>query len=183
MNLLPTTLPGVLIVEPKIFPDPRGFFLETYNRVRYQEAGIGCEFMQDNLSASKKGTLRGLHYQYPNAQAKLVQVIQGEVFDVAVDIRKGSPTFGKWTGVLLSADNKRQLFIPQGFAHGFCVLSETAIFNYKCSDFYAPQHEHGILWSDPAIHIDWPVANPILSPKDRAYPVLKEILDKDLPSI
>ena len=149
MKFISTALKDVLILEPKVFPDERGCFMETYHRTRYQQAGIACIFVQDNLSASKKGTLRGLHYQYPNAQAKLVQVIQGEVFDVAVDIRPNSPTFARWTGVILSEANKRQMFIPQGFAHGFCVLSETAVFTYKCSDFYAPAHEHGILWCDP----------------------------------
>ena len=181
MNITETNLPGALVIEPGVFPDSRGYFLETYNQKRYQEHGIINEFVQDNLSYSIKNTLRGLHYQYPHSQAKLVQVLVGEVFDVAVDIRKGSPSFGKWSGIRLSAENKKQFFIPKGFAHGFCVLSDHAIFSYKCDDFYAPDCEHGILWSDTSLGIDWPVKEPVISDKDENYPMLKEISDGILP--
>jgi dTDP-4-dehydrorhamnose 3,5-epimerase len=169
------------IIEPAVFEDPRGYFLETFRKDRYAEKGIAIEFVQDNLSCSVKATLRGLHYQYPNAQAKLVQVLQGEVFDVAVDIRRGSPTFGRWTGVVLSEANKRQLFIPEGFAHGFCVMSATAVFTYKCSDYYAPRSEGGILWSDPDLAITWPVDAPLLSDKDKTYSRLKDLPQEQLP--
>ena len=181
MNIIKTNLPGVILIEPDSFSDNRGFFMETYQKTRYQSVGITCDFVQDNLSFSIQGTLRGLHYQYPNEQTKLVQVIQGEVFDVAVDIRRGSPTFGKWTGATLSAENKRQLHIPEGFAHGFCVTSQAALFVYKCSDYYSPENEHGILWSDPDIGIQWPIASPLLSTKDQDYPCLKDIQETQLP--
>ena len=167
MKVTPSEIEDVLIIDPDVFEDPRGFFMETFHRKRYKQIGIGIEFVQDNLSFSVKGTLRGLHYQYPNAQAKLVQVLQGEVFDVAVDIRKGSPTFSKWVGVCLSAENKRQLFIPAGFAHGYCVVSDTALFYYKCSKLYSPKDERGILWNDKELHIDWPTKNPLISDKDK----------------
>lgn len=175
MRVTATPLDGVIIVEPKVFGDQRGFFMETYHENRYKDAGISISFVQDNISFSVQGTLRGLHFQHPHGQAKLVQVLQGEIFDVAVDIRHGSPDFGRWTGVTLSADNRRQLYIPRGFAHGFCVLSETALFSYKCSDFYVPEAEGGICWNDPDLGIEWPVTNPILSDRDRTYPKLKEI--------
>lgn len=176
MNVIPTSLEEVLIVEPDVFADKRGFFLETYHRERYRKAGILSEFVQDNMSFSVKGTLRGLHFQISRPQAKLVQVASGEIFDVAVDVRKDSPTFGQWTGVHLSSETKRQLFIPEGFAHGFCVLSDTALFLYKCSDVYVKDDEGGILWSDPAIGIEWPVADPIVSEKDSRLPLLSELL-------
>ena len=176
MNIITTLLEGVLIIEPGVFEDNRGFFMETYNQNKYQKSGINRLFIQDNLSYSVRGTLRGLHFQIKHPQAKLVQVITGEIFDVAVDIRKDSPTFGKWTGVVLSAQNKRQMFIPEGFAHGFCVISETAYFLYKCSDFYAPDDEGGIIWSDPDIGIEWPVKSPLISEKDKHYPRLCEQL-------
>jgi len=182
MNVIDTPLPGVLLIEPDVFGDRRGYFMETYHRQRYRQSGIRPEFVQDNLSSSCRGTLRGLHYQLPHAQAKLVQVLQGEVFDVAVDIRQGSPHFGRWTGVRLSAENSRQLFVPPGFAHGFCVLSETALFLYKCSDFYHPECEEGILWCDPGIGIDWPVETPLLSDKDQRYAPLEQIPPERLPS-
>jgi dTDP-4-dehydrorhamnose 3,5-epimerase len=175
MKLIDIDIQGPKIIEPDIYPDARGFFCETYNQKRYAENGIDTIFVQDNLSSSKKGALRGLHYQFPHAQAKLVQVIQGEVLDVIVDIRQKSPTFGQWDGVVLSADNHRQFFVPQGFTHGYCVLSETAVFSYKCSDFYAPDCEKGILWCDPDIAIEWPIKNPILSDKDQEYPCLKDV--------
>ena len=181
MNIIRTELDGVLVVEPDVFEDPRGFFMETYNRQRYSQAGIGHVFVQDNLSFSVKNTLRGLHFQISHPQAKLVQVIAGEIFDVAVDVRPASPGFGKWTGITLSGQNKRQLFIPEGFAHGFCVLSETAYFSYKCSDFYTPGDEGGLLWSDPGIGIQWPVQDAILSEKDRNYPRLAELAPEQLP--
>lgn len=181
MEIQSTRLDGVIIIVPSVFKDPRGFFLETYQTNRYREIGINRDFVQDNLSYSIKNALHGLHYQYPRGQAKLVSVIKGEVFDVAVDIRQGSPTFGQWEGVRLSADNHRQLFVPEGFAHGFCVLSDDAIFSYKCSDYYAPGAEHGIVWNDPAIGIKWPVENPLLSEKDDRYPCLSDVAESELP--
>lgn len=181
MKINQTNLPGTLIIEPHIFSDDRGFFFESYHRERYSHLGVKNEFLQDNLSYSVKNTLRGLHYQQPHAQAKLVQVLSGEVFDVAVDIRAGSPTFGQWEGVILSSENKKQFFIPKGFAHGFCVLSDTAIFSYKCDDFYAPDCEGGILWSDPDLGIDWPVKAPLLSDKDGRFTCLKDIPQDQLP--
>ncbi|MFW5636278.1 MAG: dTDP-4-dehydrorhamnose 3,5-epimerase [Thermodesulfobacteriota bacterium] len=174
MNIIPTELKGVLIIEPRVFEDRRGFFMETYQQERYEKNGIPCTFVQDNLSYSVKNTLRGLHFQIEHPQAKLVQAITGEIFDVAVDIRKGSSTFGRWIGVRLSEQNRRQLFVPEGFAHGFCVLSDTAHFLYKCSDFYAPGDEGGILWSDPKIGIEWPVSDPIISEKDVDLPSLAD---------
>lgn len=180
MNLITTSIPGVLIIEPKVFRDSRGFFMETYHQKRYRESEINRDFVQDNLSFSVKGTLRGLHFQVKRPQAKLVQVIAGEIFDAAVDIRPGSRTFGKWIGVYLSDQNNRQVFIPEGFAHGFCVLSETAHFLYKCSEFYVPEDEGGILWSDPEIGIDWPVTDPIISEKDKKHPRLSELLPNQL---
>ena len=182
MNVHKTELDGVVVIEPNVFNDQRGYFVETYNQKRYQEIGIKSNFMQDNLSFSKKGTLRGLHYQYPHDQAKLAQVIQGEVFDVVVDIRRNSPTFGKWIGQYLSDENKQQIFIPEGFAHGFCLLSDTALFHYKCSDFYAPDCEGGLLWSDPDVAIDWPLEFPIVSEKDAKFSCLKNIAEDRLPS-
>lgn len=182
MNTITTSIEGAFIIEPAVFEDNRGFFMETYQSERYQEYGISRIFVQDNLSFSVQSTLRGLHYQVKHPQAKLVQVITGEIFDVAVDIRHGSSTFGKWTGAYLSDQNKRQLFIPEGFAHGFCVMSETAHFLYKCSDFYSPGDECGIHWADSAIGIDWPVKNPIISKKDRQNPNLCDLTPKQLPS-
>ena len=175
MNVTTTDLPGVLIIEPKVFLDARGFFLETYNREKYVTAGLNVDFVQDNLSFSSKGVLRGLHYQKPHAQGKLVYVLQGEVWDVAVDIRRDSPFFGKWAAVTLSSDNKKQFYIPPGFAHGFCVMSETALFTYKCTDMYHPEFDAGVRWDDPDIGIPWPVAAPILSEKDKKQPWLQEI--------
>jgi len=168
MNVLPTELPGVLLVEPKVHGDARGFFFEAYHQRRYADAGIPGPFVQDNVSRSTRGILRGLHYQHPRGQGKLVWVLAGSVFDVAVDVRRGSPTFGKWVGVELSDQNRRQLWIPAGFAHGFCVTSESADFAYKCTDFYAPEHEQTILWNDPRIGIRWPLEQPRLSAKDAA---------------
>lgn len=175
MKIQDTALSGALIIEPKVFGDSRGYFLETYNQDRYREAGIDLDFVQDNLSFSRKGTLRGLHFQNPRSQGKLVYVLEGEVFDVAVDIRGDSPTFGRWVGVTLSSENKRQFYVPPGFAHGFCVTSETALFAYKCTDLYAPECEAAILWCDEEIGIDWPIPEPLLSEKDKAAPRLKDI--------
>ncbi len=172
MKIVESALPDVLIVEPDIFADARGAFLETFHGAKYAEGGIQGPFVQDNFAVSRRGVLRGLHYQSPHAQGKLVSVTEGTVFDVAVDIRKGSPTFGRWVGIELSADNRRQLYIPPGFAHGYCVLSETAGFWYKCTDFYAPKDEHGIVWNDPTLKIGWPISSPILSAKDAAYQTL-----------
>ncbi len=175
MKALSTELEGVLIIEPRVFGDHRGFFLETYQQRRYRNSGVEAHFVQDNLSFSVRRTLRGLHYQFPNEQAKLVQVLDGEIYDVAVDIRYGSPTFGRYVGVVLSSQNHRQLYIPKGFAHGFCVLSDTALFAYKCDDYYAPEHEGGICWNDPQISIDWPLKDPILSDRDGRFPSLSQI--------
>ncbi len=172
MKFIETFLPGVLLIEPSVFEDNRGFFMETYHHGKYASGGIDRIFVQDNLSYSVKGTLRGLHYQFPHPQAKLIFAISGEIYDVAVDIRRGSPTFGKWLGVDLSSENKRQILIPEGFAHGFCVISDTATILYKCTDFYHPESDQGILWSDTALGIDWPVKKPLLSEKDARLPVL-----------
>jgi dTDP-4-dehydrorhamnose 3,5-epimerase len=168
-------IPDLILVEPRAFRDERGFFMETYKRSEFAANGIAREFIQDNHSRSVRGVLRGLHYQRPpQAQAKLVRTLQGQVFDVAVDIRRGSPTFGQWVGVILSDQNLRMLYIPEGFAHGFCVLSDAADFAYKVSAEYAPELDAGILWNDPAIGIEWPIAAPILSPKDASLPLLSQ---------
>lgn len=180
MRTIPLEIPGAILIEPDVFRDQRGLFLETYHQERYADAGIPGPFVQDNYSQSVRGTLRGLHFQEPHAQGKLVMVMEGAVYDVLVDVRKGSPTFGRWYGTELSADNRRQLYIPPGCAHGFCVTSERASFLYKCTDFYAPKDERGILWNDPALGIAWPVTTPILSPKDQAYRTLAE-MEKELP--
>ncbi|NJN46273.1 MAG: dTDP-4-dehydrorhamnose 3,5-epimerase [Candidatus Competibacteraceae bacterium] len=169
MNVIATELPGVLILEPRVFGDHRGFFLETYHRARYQQAGVAETFVQDNHSRSRRGVLRGLHYQLVQPQGKLVAVTRGTVFDVAVDIRRGSPTFGRWAGVTLDDDNHRQFYVPPGFAHGFCVLSDEADFVYKCTDYYHPDSEHGIAWNDPAIGIAWPELDFTLSEKMLNY--------------
>jgi len=167
MNTLPTGISGLILIEPKAFGDARGFFFESYQRDRYRDAGITESFVQDNVSRSCRGTLRGLHYQLVQPQGKLVFVTRGEVFDVAVDMRRSSPTFGKWFGALLNDENHRQLYVPPGFAHGFYVTSEIADFAYKCTDFYNPSHERTLLWNDPAVGIEWPQqVSPILSPKD-----------------
>lgn len=170
-----TNLDGLLVIIPKVFGDSRGFFMETYSKPVYKDAGIREEFVQDNVSFSKKGVVRGLHFQNPNAQGKLVHVLHGEVFDVAVDIRKHSPTFGRWHGEYLSADNCRQLWIPAGFAHGFCVVSDSALLAYKCTDLYTPQNEGAIRWNDPDIGIDWPANSSVISEKDEAAPFLSDI--------
>jgi dTDP-4-dehydrorhamnose 3,5-epimerase len=169
MKVSHSKLKGCVIIEPSVFGDERGFFLETFQAVRYeQEAGIDLPFVQDNHSRSARGVLRGLHFQKTKPQGKLVRVVRGEVYDVAVDIRKGSATFGEWEGVTLSEDNKKQFWVPPGFAHGFEVLSDTADFEYKCTDYYDPSDEGCILWSDPDLDIPWPIANPVLSTKDES---------------
>ncbi len=175
------SLPGVLQIEPAVFEDDRGFFLETYHAEKYAAAGLNQAFVQDNHSHSRRFTLRGLHYQLRNPQGKLVYVLSGEIFDIAVDIRLGSPTFGRWTGTLLSESNKRQLYVPEGFAHGFCVLSDTADVLYKCTDLYTPGDEYGVLWSDPTADIVWPIENPILSEKDAKNPRLNDVPEDLLP--
>jgi dTDP-4-dehydrorhamnose 3,5-epimerase len=166
LNISRCQLEGLLLVEPKVFGDSRGFFMESWNQRRYEEAGLTAQFVQDNFSFSHRGALRGLHFQNPNSQGKLVSVLQGEVFDVVVDLRRHSPTFGRHEAVRLSGDNKRQFYIPPGFAHGFLVLSETALFHYKCTTFYSPKDEMTLLWNDPEIGIEWPLPNPTLSEKD-----------------
>jgi dTDP-4-dehydrorhamnose 3,5-epimerase len=174
MKVTETALPGVLVIEPRLFSDERGFFLETFSAARYAELGVPSLFAQDNLSRSVRGTLRGLHFQEPNAQGKLVQVTRGTVLDVVVDIRRGSPTFARWVGVELSGEQPRQMWIPPGFAHGFCVTSESADFWYKCTLPYAPDCDRAIRWNDPAIGVVWPVEQPLLSKKDAAAPTLAE---------
>lgn len=182
MKVVPTSLPGVLTIEPDRFSDARGFFQEAWHRRRYADAGIDVDFVQDNLSSSARNVVRGLHLQQPHAQGKLIWVLQGEVFDVAVDVRVGSPTFGRWTAAVLSSDNGRQLWIPEGFAHGFCVLSETALFAYKCTDYYAPEDELTVLWNDPDIGIEWPVPAPVLSERDAAAESLASLDPARLPA-
>jgi dTDP-4-dehydrorhamnose 3,5-epimerase len=182
MKVIETALPGVLLVEPKVFGDPRGFFFEAYSVQRYTDAGIPGAFVQDNISFSKRGVLRGLHVQHPHAQGKLVQVLRGEVFDVAVDVRVGSPNVGRWVGEYLSGENRRQLWVPPGFAHGFLVTSDEALFSYKCTEYYRPGGERTICWDDPAIGIDWPTRDVLLSLKDLAGVPLGEIPTDLLPS-
>jgi len=181
LNRIETSLPGICLLQPKVFADPRGFFLETYHREKFAALGITAAFVQDNHSRSTRGVLRGLHYQLRHPQAKLCRVIEGQVLDVAVDIRRGSPTFGKSASAVLSAQNHTQIFIPAGFAHGFVVLSETVQFLYKCSDFYDPSDEHGILWNDPALSIPWGVTDPILSDRDRKNLPLAQVPPELLP--
>ena len=176
MEILETDLPGVLLVQPKIFGDDRGFFMELYHQEKFREAGIPEAFVQDNLSRSQRGVLRGLHYQIQRPQGKLVMVLSGEIFDVAVDVRKSSPAFGKWVGATLSSENRHALYVPPGFAHGFCVLSESADVMYKCTDLYHPEYERTLSWNDPALEIAWPNdRDPILSPKDQAGLPLSEV--------
>lgn len=182
MKVIASSLPGVCIIEPQVHGDERGFFLESYHEQRYRECGIDMAFVQDNISFSVQHTLRGLHYQYPRQQAKLVQVLQGEIFDVAVDIRRGSPTWGQWTGIVISAENKRQVYIPQGFAHGFCVTSKTALFLYKCSAVYVPEDEGGVRWDDPHLAIQWPVHTPVLSQRDQSFEFLKDVPASRVPN-
>ncbi len=178
MNVLPTSLEGVLLVEPDVFHDPRGYFTEIYKKGGYDILGRERDFVQDNLSYSVKGVIRGLHYQVKHKQAKLIKVIRGEIFDVAVDLRPDSSNFGKWESFIISDKNNRQIFIPEGFAHGLCVLSETAHLLYKCTDYYYPGDEGGIIWSDPLLNINWPVQDPIVSEKDKKLPAFADIFGK-----
>ncbi|MFL0165534.1 dTDP-4-dehydrorhamnose 3,5-epimerase [Candidatus Clostridium helianthi] len=183
-NFIETKISDVYVIEPKIFGDNRGYFMETYNRKHFEEAGLNMNFVQDNESRSTKGVLRGLHFQKRHSQGKLIRVSKGEVFDVAVDLRNGSKTHGKWEGIILSEENKKLFYIPEGFAHGFLVLSDEAIFNYKCTDFYAPEYEEGIKWNDPNINIEWPldkVNNVILSEKDKLNIGINEIDLREYP--
>ncbi len=180
MKFVPTDIPGVIVIEPQVFRDERGFFLESFHQQKYRKGGIDANFVQDNHSKSVKGTLRGLHAQLQRPQGKLIRVIEGEIYDVAVDIRRGSPHFGQWVGAWLSAENFRQIYIPPGFAHGFCVTSEIAHVEYKCTDFYDPASEISVQWNDPELKINWPleeIHSPILSKKDIAAKPLRQLMD------
>jgi len=181
LKVIETALPGCVVIEPAVFSDARGFFFETWNAERFGALGLPTRFTQSNVSCSSKGVLRGLHYQWPRPQGKLVSVLEGEVYDVAVDIRRGSPTFGKWDAVLLSAENRRQLWIPEGFAHGFAVLSERAVFSYLCTDSYVKESDAAVRWNDAEIAVDWPISAPVLSAKDEAAPFLRDIAEDRLP--
>lgn len=181
MNVIETKLPGVKIIEPQVFGDARGYFMESWQQQRYQAAGIEPDFVQSNVSQSQRGVLRGLHFQNPKPQGKLVYVLAGEVFDVAVDIRRGSPTFGQYESIILSAENHRQFYVPEGFAHGFCVLSESATFCYMCTNYYDASADASLLWSDEALNIDWPLDSPVLSEKDSKALTLKEFDQAKLP--
>ena len=181
MKVIATKLPGCVVIEPRVFGDERGFFYESFNRDRLAEHGLEPNFVQGNVSSSTQGVLRGLHYQWPNPQGKYVSVVEGEVWDVAVDIRRGSPTFGEWAAVVLSADNKRHFWVPEGFAHGFAVLSERAVFSYLCTATYDAQADAAVRWDDPALAIDWPVQTPSLSDKDARAPLLADIAPERLP--
>jgi dTDP-4-dehydrorhamnose 3,5-epimerase len=183
MNLFPVNLPDVMLIDPRIFKDQRGYFLETFQGQRYAEHGLGSQYVQDNLSYSHRGVVRGLHYQLKKPQGKLVMVIQGEVIDLVVDIRLGSATFGRWSQNTLSSENHRQLYVPPGFAHGFAVTSETAIVLYKVTDYYSPGDEYGIRWNDPDLGIDWPLTVAILSDKDAVFPYLKDVPEALLPRL
>lgn len=174
-------LPEVIIIEPDVFNDRRGYFIETYQAQKYSEHGIPTTFVQDNQSFSVKGVIRGLHYQLSRPQGKLVWVTEGEIMDVVVDIRRGSPMFGKWIDIMLSSNNFRQIYIPEGFAHGYCIISDNATFIYKCTDYYDPGEERGILWNDPSLNIDWPITDPFLSDRDKQFAPLAEISEDDLP--
>lgn len=182
MKIIQTDLPGVVVIEPAVFGDARGYFYESFNARKFAEAGLELRFVQSNVSRSAHGVLRGLHYQWPNPQGKLVSVLEGEVYDVAVDIRAGSPTFGRWAAAILSADNKRHFWIPEGFAHGFAVLSEYATFAYQCTALYDAAADAGVRWNDAAIAIDWPIAAPSLSDKDAKVPFLAEVPREKLPA-
>ena len=173
MRVIETRLPGVVVIEPTVFRDERGFFLETWHLRRYSEAGLAVSFVQDNHSKSRKDTLRGLHFQRERPQGKLVRAVQGEIYDVAADVNPASPTYGQWVGVSLSADDFRQIYVPPGYAHGFCVVSDIAEVEYKCTDFYDPADEDGVMWDDPVLGIQWPTTTPILSRRDQQHPPLK----------
>ncbi|MBB3834833.1 dTDP-4-dehydrorhamnose 3,5-epimerase [Xanthomonas arboricola] len=181
MKVINTGLPGCLLIEPAVFDDGRGYFFESWNAERFAKHGLPASFVQSNVSSSSKGVLRGLHYQWPRPQGKLVSVLEGEVYDVAVDIRRGSPHFGQWVAAVLSAENKRQFWIPEGFAHGFAVLSESALFSYLCTDVYIREADASVRWDDAAIGIDWPISDPVLSAKDAAAPFLADVPGERLP--
>lgn len=181
MKLIETDLPGCVVIEPQVFGDDRGFFFESFNLDKLAPHGLSPRFVQGNVSSSRRGVLRGLHYQWPGPQGKYVSVIEGEVWDVAVDIRRGSPTYGRWTAVVLSAENRRHFWIPEGFAHGFVTLSERAVFTYLCTATYDPRADASIRWDDPDLAIDWPVADPLLSPKDAQAPFLAAVAPERLP--
>jgi len=181
MKIIPTSLPGCVVIEPAVFGDERGVFFETWNAERFGQHGLPVKFVQSNVSTSVQGVLRGLHYQWPRPQGKLVSVLEGEVYDVAVDIRRGSPTFGRWEAAILSAENRRQFWIPEGFAHGFAVLSERAVFSYLCTEVYVKEADAGVRWNDGDIGVDWPVSDPTLSAKDAATPFLADIDPSRLP--
>jgi dTDP-4-dehydrorhamnose 3,5-epimerase len=182
MKVIETSLPGVLVVEPQVFKDSRGYFYESYNEAKYVKAGIRAKFVQTNVSQSARGVLRGLHYQWPNPQGKLVSVLEGEVYDVAVDIRRNSPTFGQWTSVMLTANNHRHMWIPEGFAHGFCVLSERTTFAYQCTTPYDSAADAAICWNDAQIGVDWPISQPLISDKDAKAPLLVQVPEDRLPT-
>ena len=181
LKRIDTNLPGVCVIEPVVHGDARGYFFESFHAAKYAELGIDVRFVQSNVSRSAKGVLRGLHYQWPNPQGKLVSVLEGEVYDVAVDIRRGSPTFGQWEAAMLTGENHRQLWIPEGFAHGFCVVSDAATFMYQCTALYDHAADAGVRWNDAAIGIDWPVAEPVLSAKDEQAPLLADVAADELP--
>jgi dTDP-4-dehydrorhamnose 3,5-epimerase len=181
MKVMQTDLPGVVVIEPQVHGDARGFFYESYNAQKYKDAGLDLHFVQGNVSRSAHGVLRGLHYQWPNPQGKLVSVLEGEVYDVAVDIRRGSPTFGRWAAAILSAENKRHFWVPEGFAHGFAVLSEFATFSYQCTALYDRAADAAIRWNDGEIAIDWPLSKPLLSEKDERAPLLRDVAPDRLP--
>jgi dTDP-4-dehydrorhamnose 3,5-epimerase len=178
LKFVETPIPGVIVVEPQVHRDDRGFFLETYHEPKYREGGIRESFVQDNHARSTRGVLRGLHGQFPNPQGKLVRVVEGEVFDVAVDVRRGSPAFGQYYGTALSQENFRQMYIPPGVIHGYVVISEVSQFEYKCTDLYQPENEFSVAWNDPTFGIEWPIAEPILSAKDQVAPLLRDCDDK-----
>ncbi|MBO9882658.1 dTDP-4-dehydrorhamnose 3,5-epimerase [Xanthomonas sp. D-109] len=181
MNLIETAIPGCAVIEPRVFGDARGHFFESWNAERFAQAGLPAAFLQSNVSVSSKGVLRGLHYQWPRPQGKLVSVLEGEVYDVAVDIRRGSPYFGRWVAAILSAENHKQFWIPEGFAHGFAVLSERAVFSYLCTDVYVQEADASVRWDDADIAVDWPINAPLLSAKDEKAPFLKDIAQDRLP--
>lgn len=183
MKVTELDLPGVLLVEPTVFGDSRGFFMESWNQSRYADAGLPAQFVQSNVSRSERGVLRGLHFQYPRSQGKLVWVLEGEVFDVAVDIRRDSPHFGEWIGVHLDGENHHQLYVPEGFAHGFCVLSESAMFCYLCTSLYDPDTDQNVRWNDPQIGVEWPIHAPSLSAKDANAPLLADLPEDRLPPL
>lgn len=181
MEVVETSLPGCVIIEQPVFGDARGFFFESWNSERFEAHGLPGTFVQSNVSSSSRGVLRGLHYQWPRPQGKLISVIEGEVYDVAVDLRRGSPHFGRWTSTILDSSSKRQLWIPEGFAHGFAVISERAVFSYLCTDVYVREADAGLRWDDPAIGVEWPIQDPLLSEKDATAPLLADVPRERLP--